>query len=191
MLQEHIAWFGEVLEHQVEVLPAAYNPTPSHTATEIDPRTLLSWSDAPGATGHHAYLGTDQTAVTNADTGSPEFLANLPLDTTSIDPPGLLDQGTTHYWRIDEKQSAGPPLKGTIWSFTTYRIPGDMDEDGDVDQEDFGLFQTCYSGNGKPYPPGCQIADLDNQGDVDLTDFNKFQLCITGPNQWGNPNCVD
>jgi hypothetical protein len=191
MVQEFIAWFGEVLNLEVEVVPAAHTPSPANTATEIDPRTLLSWSAGPGVVRHHVYLGTDELAVTNADTGSPEFLADLPAATTSFDPPGLLGQGTIHYWRIDETQSAGPPIKGTIWSFTTYRIPGDMNEDGDVDHEDFGLLQACFSGSGYPYPPGCASADLDSDNDVDIIDANKFLLCVTGYNTWGDPHCAD
>jgi hypothetical protein len=35
-----------------------------------------------------------------------------------------------------------PDVNGTI--------PADLDEDGDVDQDDFGRFQRCYNGAGNP-----------------------------------------
>jgi hypothetical protein len=35
------------------------------------------------------------------------------------------------------------------------RIPGDFDNDGDVDQADFGVFQRCLSGGGVPADPNC------------------------------------
>jgi len=191
MLQENIAWFGDVLESQIEVLGGAYNPSPPHGATDVDPQTTLGWTADPQATGHHVYLGTDESAVTNADTGSPEFFANLPAGTTSYNPPGLLNQGQDYYWRIDETRSVGGTIKGITWLFTTYRIPGDLDEDGDVDQEDFGLSQACYSGYGQPYQPGCENADLNTDNDVDIDDIRKFIACMTGPNTWGDPNCAD
>ena len=60
--------------------------------------------------------------------------------------------------------------------------PGDMDRDGDVDQEDFGLFQACLSGTGAQYPLGCGDADLHTDGDVDEDDWAVFQSCMAGPN---------
>jgi len=63
------------------------------------------------------------------------------------------------------------------------RQRGDLDGDGDVDQEDFGLFQGCYSGSGVDYPPDCYTSDLDGDDDVDQEDFIEFAACISGPNK--------
>ena len=63
----------------------------------------------------------------------------------------------------------------------------DFDDDGDVDQEDFGHFQTCLSGEGRLYDDGCEDTDLDDDYDVDWFDFNKFHSCIGGPNN--PPGC--
>lgn len=63
---------------------------------------------------------------------------------------------------------------------TTY--PGDFDGDADVDQEDFGHFQECYSGSGQPQTDmGCIDASLDGDDDVDGVDFAIFQACLSGP----------
>ncbi|UCD28604.1 MAG: hypothetical protein JSV03_16235, partial [Planctomycetota bacterium] len=67
------------------------------------------------------------------------------------------------------------------------RQPGDLDHDYDVDQEDFGFFQACYSGLGQTFPPGCEEADMDSDTDVDRIDFNNFYPCMAGPNQ--TPGC--
>jgi predicted amidohydrolase len=56
----------------------------------------------------------------------------------------------------------------------------DLDEDGDVDQSDFGLFQACLSGTGEAYKSGCSGADLDGDEDVDSHDFDVFAGCIAG-----------
>jgi PKD repeat protein len=69
----------------------------------------------------------------------------------------------------------------TTISITTW--PGDFDGDGDVDQENFGHFQACYSGSGKlQTDPGCLNARLDGDEDVDEEDFAIFQACMSGPN---------
>ncbi|MHC4796946.1 MAG: family 10 glycosylhydrolase [Planctomycetota bacterium] len=70
-------------------------------------------------------------------------------------------------------------------------IPGDLDDDGDVDQEDFGIVQSCLTGPAVgPPAPGCEGANLDGDLDVDQDDIAKFQQCISGPNVSGNPNCA-
>jgi len=56
----------------------------------------------------------------------------------------------------------------------------DFDLDGDVDQNDFGFFQACFSGSEVPYEPGCKDADLNGNGAVDQTDFGAFRDCMGG-----------
>lgn len=66
----------------------------------------------------------------------------------------------------------------------------DFDEDGDVDQEDFGHLQTCFSGTGIAQDdPGCEDARLDNDDDVDQDDFGILQGCISGANVSAAPSC--
>lgn len=73
----------------------------------------------------------------------------------------------------------------------------DVDEDGDVDQSDFAVFQSCFTGPSgagvvvegickcfdRPYPS----AGFDN--DVDTDDLDKFELCASGPGMAYNPTC--
>ena len=63
----------------------------------------------------------------------------------------------------------------------------DLDNDSDVDQSDFALFQLCFSGESFDYVPGCNAPDLDGDGDVDEYDFEIFQACMGGANV--PPNC--
>ena len=68
----------------------------------------------------------------------------------------------------------------------------DFDKDGDVDQTDFGKFQSCMSGSGIPQEdPNCAAAKLDADGDVDLDDFGIFQACMSGANIPVKPICID
>ena len=69
---------------------------------------------------------------------------------------------------------------------------GDQDRDGDVDQEDFGIFQSCYTGSGRPQnDPHCRFARMDGDVDVDLNDFGLFQRCMSGPDIPADPDCAD
>lgn len=67
------------------------------------------------------------------------------------------------------------------------RSRADFDLDDDVDQADFGFFQTCISGSGAGYDPGCAAADLHADGLVDGHDFDLFQSCMGGANR--PPGC--
>lgn len=69
--------------------------------------------------------------------------------------------------------------------------PADLDRDGDVDLEDFGRFQVCFSGADTPQAdPACAAARLDDDSDVDLSDFGLFQQCISGPSVPAAPPCT-
>ncbi|MBI4581074.1 MAG: hypothetical protein HY718_15325, partial [Planctomycetes bacterium] len=62
-------------------------------------------------------------------------------------------------------------------------VAEDLDGDDDVDQSDFGILQACMSGNGQPYPPGCERADLVVDGVVNNADLDRLLSCLNGPHQ--------
>jgi hypothetical protein len=86
----------------------------------------------------------------------------------------------------------------------------DTDKDGDVDMDDFGVFQRCYTGrkeDGAPpiplNPAYCACLDRgdddfdtqpDSDGDIDPVDLNAFTNCFTGASiPWSQalkPNCI-
>ncbi len=69
--------------------------------------------------------------------------------------------------------------------------PADMDNDGDVDMDDYGLFQNCLTGPNVPQDdPACAAARLDEGSDVDLTDLDIFRGCMSGANLAADPDCV-
>ena len=68
---------------------------------------------------------------------------------------------------------------------------GDLDDDGDVDQEDFGRFQACFSGVYIPQnDPGCALARLDDDSDVDTQDLTIFRKCVSGADVRPDPSCI-
>jgi hypothetical protein len=78
----------------------------------------------------------------------------------------------------------------------------DVDEDGDVDADDFAFFQLCFTGPTNPLPatPGSYCECLDVGADpknpvsdnhIDTTDFTGFQSCASGPNVPADTSCDD
>jgi hypothetical protein len=78
----------------------------------------------------------------------------------------------------------------------------DVDNDGDVDQADFGFLQTCVTGTDDPgnlfgtLPAGCQCLDVTGPGGepdnaIDQQDLNLFELCASGPGILASPTCDD
>ena len=88
-------------------LPAqATSPTPATGATGVSVTQDLSWTAGSNAASHVVYFGT---------TNPPPFRVN---QTGTTYDTGTMANGTTYYWRIDEKNASGTTT-GTVWSFTT------------------------------------------------------------------------
>jgi len=69
------------------------------------------------------------------------------------------------------------------------RTSCDFDSDGDVDRDDFVLFQRCFSGPDVNAAVGCGSQDLDGDHDVDQSDFGILQRCFSGQGVRPSPGC--
>ena len=61
---------------------------------------------------------------------------------------------------------------------------GDADGDGDVDQDDFEIFESCFTGpleTEDPLPVECQFLDTDQDNDIDCDDWVDFVNAWTAP----------
>ena len=98
----------------------ASRPSPSNLAADVRHTATLRWRAGDLAASHEVYFGTDEDAVKNAVTTSPEYKGAMAIGSESYD-PGKLAWATTYYWRIDEVNSLNPgsPWMGSVWSFTT------------------------------------------------------------------------
>jgi len=94
----------------------AYNPSPANGATGVQMNAVLSWTPGDSATSSDVYFGTDEDAVRNATTASPEYKGNKPLGSESYD-PGKLGWHSVYYWRVDG--IGANTYKGNVWSFET------------------------------------------------------------------------
>jgi hypothetical protein len=70
-------------------------------------------------------------------------------------------------------------------------VAADLDNDSDVDEADFALFDSCFSGPAVPTGPGCENRDFDGDVDVDNDDFGVFQRCYSGENNPADASCAD
>jgi hypothetical protein len=86
----------------------ATNPTPTDGQENVDDASELSWVNGGGATYFNVYLGTDPSPD--------ETEAVARVNTTTWDPPGLLQRNQIYYWRIDSTSPYGAAL-GDVWQF--------------------------------------------------------------------------
>jgi len=113
---------------------------------------------------------------------------------TSIDrhPSHTYDTIGTHTVSLTVQGPDGTDHEIKVDYVVVEAIPSDFDEDGDIDQEDFGYLQSCFSGAGFTQDDVyCQDALLDDDDDVDADDFGIFQACMSGANVPADPDCVD
>jgi len=153
-------------------------PEPADGTVGVPRRTSLRWDWQAEACSpsYRIYLG---------QTSPGEFVSE---QTTATFEPARLNPLTAYYWRVDTMNPAGLTI-GDVWSFTTGPISGDFDADGDVDLEDFGVFQLCYSDLSGPPDEACVQADLNADGAVSQTDFGIFRACLSGANILADYNC--
>ncbi len=90
--------------------------------------------------------------------------------------------------QVADDQASNSPQLVTV-TLTVNPVPGDFNDDLDVDQDDFAWLQLCYASAGT-IPPLCSGADLDHDGDVDSIDFGVMHRCWSGAGNPASPACV-
>lgn len=94
------------------------------------------------------------------------------------------------YYSLFAYDSAAPNYAGAVSCSAICTKPGDFDNDGDVDQTDFGHLQRCFTGMFEPQDdPACQTAFMDDDIDVDQTDLTVFLRCFSGKDVPADENC--
>lgn len=166
--EQHLYWESPSIAQQI--IPAgplqpptkANIPYPPNNAQDVKQMPLLSWNPGDKAASTELYLGTEKDAVKNADAASPEYKGAMELDAVTYD-PGMLEMGTTYYWRVDgvNDLETDSPYTGLVWSFTTadYLLIDDF-EDYDIGNKEIWWFwkdglgygahddEPAYAGNG-------------------------------------------
>lgn len=156
----------------------ATTPDPPDGAASVPRNADLTWLPSETATSHDIYFGTASPGTWRGSQTATTF------------DPGPLELHRTYYWRIDEVNAYGT-MTGDVWSFTTQRYKGDFDDDGDIDQADFGRFQACLAGNVTQTDPACDRAKLTDDQLVNASDLSIFLGCMNGPNAAAPVECLE
>jgi hypothetical protein len=101
--------------------------------------------------------------------------------TVTFDPAGLLRGSYVAAITVADPQASNSPQFIPV-SLVISGYPGDMDDDMDVDLEDWGQFQRCLTEAGTAQTASeCDAAHLDSDDDVDAADTGVFLSCLGGP----------
>jgi hypothetical protein len=178
--------------------PAVINLSTAAVNREVDygqnvwPPDTVILSNTGGAPLDYAITGDGDWLVVNLANGRLEAGANQAL-TLGYFTEGLAPGIHSKTLTIADPMASNSPRTVTV-QVTVHPpefAPVDFDHDGDVDQEDFGRFQICYTGQGVAQEElSCMGARLDTDNDVDQADFDIFLLrCLSGPGGSADPVC--
>ena len=168
-------------------------------------KSLLQIGGAQNTFGKPASPGTDFTVDPAVGQSGPQVIAQGSFIAPAVAGPYLfhIEHGLANV--LDDVQP--PPSPPSMWpvssanvvvnaaSFTVTVarpefVPFDLDEDGDVDMNDFAIMQVCYSGS-LPVGSGCGSADLTSDSHVDGKDVTLMTQCGSGANVPPDPLCGD
>jgi len=118
----------------------AREPRPADGEVDVSIDAVLGWRAGRQAVSHEVYFSSDQQAVIEGAT---------PVE--AIDErtyaPGVLDYGTTYYWKVNEVNAAAvvDVWEGNVWSFSTqeYLVVEDFESYNDADNV---IYETWLDG---------------------------------------------
>jgi hypothetical protein len=135
-LEVLMSYYGQAVDYTgntvIDVKPP-HNPQPANGWTidieNVEKALPLSWMSIDQSPVHDLYLGTDRSAVENANITDTSGVYRGELSGNSYMPPEGVQVGQTYYWRLDEVRSEDIAKKGEIWSFTVadYLIVDDFE----------------------------------------------------------------
>lgn len=158
------------------------NGVPVSANLDAAETSIRGWDfEVEGTLKDDDFTATPITPIFSFDTGTVDVISGLQMGPVVGDAAQHI-----YYW-------VGDTL--TALTFVTPQ-PGDFNGDGDVDEDDLDVFQSCATGPGIGGPPaGCSAddfskADFNSDEDVDQSDFAGFQRCYSGTDVPGNVDCL-
>lgn len=118
--------------------------------------------------------------------GDPRTITATYLPAVSALPIGL----HTATIIVSDPEAQNSPETVTVLLTVRTVIP-DADNDGDVDQYDFGRLQACYTQSGVPPTVGCEFADFNKDSTVNALDLGILRSCLSGAGVIANKACDD
>jgi len=175
--------------HVAEALPTPVIETSLTTIDRSVPSGMNPGNDAFLLTntggGTMYYTITDDADWLTVDPSTGTSSGESDMISLNYDITGLSTGDYIATVTVADPNASNSPQTVTVQLYVL--VVGKLDADDDVDQQDFGILQNCFSGPGVLLAPGCEQADLDGDLDVDLNDFSMFQDCMGGANN--PPGC--
>lgn len=163
----HRVFIGDTQSNDTFTVTNTGEETLSYSVTEVPPVSWLSVTPTSGSS-----TGESDTITVTYST------ASLPAG----------QYGTII--RVSGNASNSP--KDVTVTIDVHSVKPDFDFDKDVDQNDFGHLQECYTGPGVATTnPECNDARLDSDDDVDIDDFRILEACMSGTGVPANRDCAD
>ena len=99
-----------------DILAQAQNPYPydEDMHADADEGLFLRWTAGRNAVKHHIYIGTDAQSISSASIDSPFYKGVLLDSCYFMKDLYNLEQ---YYWRVDEEDTDGNVIRGSVWSF--------------------------------------------------------------------------
>ena len=130
--------------------------------------------DSIAGSGNTSTLTTDLAPFSDlAAPGNYTFTASVSTVT-----PGTFQAIYTLHVSDQDLPGAAPGTDLVLTLKAKVRSCPDFNADGNVNGQDFALFDACFSGPNVPLTAGCEDRDLDDDGDVDMDDFGRLQRCL-------------
>ena len=138
----------------------AWNASPADgVISDVLRAASLSWTPGDSVSQHAVYFGTDRDAVAAADTSDTTgVFRGLQAGASYTPPEGVVWDGGSYFWRIDEHNTDGTVTRGNVWTFfiADYIIVDDIEDySGDNPIWENWLDGIGYGVQGNPgYYPG-------------------------------------
>lgn len=134
------------------------------------------------------WISAQRPATADSALTSPDGTCRFTFTITAPSTPGVYNES----WRLVKEGTTwfGPTDVTFQITVTPRPMPGDFDNDEDVDQADFGFLQNCLDSGMVMPSPSCVKADLNGDIWVDSRDVTVFTRCMRGPNVPGDTTCT-
>lgn len=182
---------GETATVDFALVPVQPEPVTDFTVAAGNTLNTLKWTNPSGGN----FAGTIIRFSTEGFPAGPAdgmLLVDRPAapGTTDMYQHAGLTNGVLYYYAAFSRSDTCVYAAGVFASGRPFG-PADFDHDGDVDQTDFGVFQSCFSGAFVPQEnQACEPALLDADNDVDTDDLAVFRQCLSGSGVSADPHCA-
>jgi hypothetical protein len=197
-------------EFRVTVYDAALNEASVFRNVSLEPVPLSPWVCADKETITKEVFVADTAAADTVQiwncgqggslsysiTTSVPWIHVVPTDGTSPENPSSTNLHNVSFDHLAPGVHEGDiTVTGTYNVYTIHvtitvtTVVADFDKDGDVDQADFGLFQSCYTTSAVQVSGACLPMDLNGDKYVNIADLPLFTACVTGSGVYPDPAC--